>query len=110
MMGKLFLGVSDPALQALRTNAALPSAADNALREFTLAVYNSRGWIGDDQIQAFLDAGFTRQQALDVVTNISAKIMTNLTNQIARTPVDKAFKPLTKGLPYAENRSLTTNK
>jgi len=58
------------------------------------------------QLQSFLDAGYTRAQALDVVACIAAKVMSNYVNQIALTPIDEAFAPLAEGLPYREERNL----
>lgn len=42
-------------------------------------------------MQAFLDAGFTQRQILEVILGISQKVMSNYTNHLARTPVDAAF-------------------
>ena len=106
MAGSVFFGNSEEEIAALRTEGKLPEAKLNALRTFALAVNDSHGRVSERQLNAFLAAGYTRQQALDVVTNIAAKVLTNYTNQLAETPVDEAFKPLTAGLPYKENRRL----
>lgn len=106
MAGKAFFGSSDLELEALRTGAKLPKEKFNALRTFAVQVYESRGRISDEQLEAFLRAGYARAHALDVVANISAKVMTNFTNQLARTPIDDAFAPLAEGLPFAEERKL----
>ncbi len=94
MAGKMYFGSSEAELEALRTKSKLPSAKFNALRTFTIDVYNHRGRVTNDQLDAFLKAGYSRQQALDVVANISAKVMTNFTNKITLTLIDAPHKPL----------------
>ena len=98
MVGKVFFNSSDEQLAALRTGAQMPTAKEEALKTFSLAVYEKQGRVTDAELKAFLDAGYTREQALEIVGSIAAKVMTNFTNQLAKTPVDSAFHDFTKGL------------
>ena len=50
------------------------------------------GWASEADVQAFLDAGFTRAQLLEVVLGIGMKILSNYANHITRTPIDDAFQ------------------
>ena len=43
-------------------------------------------------MQAFLEAGFTKRHILEVILGYSQKIMSNYTNHLAETPVDKVFE------------------
>lgn len=43
-------------------------------------------------MQAFLDAGFTKRQMLEVILGVSQKVMSNYTNHLANTPVDAPFR------------------
>ncbi|WP_339823438.1 carboxymuconolactone decarboxylase family protein [uncultured Parasphingorhabdus sp.] len=86
------MGVSDAITDALRNETPLPNAKLQALRDFTLSVIRDRGNVADDKVQAFLDAGFTKRNILEVVLGYSQKIMSNYTNHLAHTPVDKAFE------------------
>lgn len=106
MAGKVFFKSPDEQLEAIRAKAKLPEAKFNALRDFALQVYESKGRVTDAQLKAFFDAGYTRKQALDVVANVAAKVMSNYTNQLAHTPLDEPLKPLAKGLPFAEDRKV----
>ena len=108
MAGKVFFGSSEEELNALRNESSLPEAKFDALRAFAVDVYNSKGRVTDEQLAAFYDAGYNRQQALDVVANVAAKVMTNYTNQIALTPTDSAIAPFAEGLPYNEDRKVIT--
>jgi alkylhydroperoxidase family enzyme len=53
----------------------------------------ARGWVEDREIEAFIAAGYTQQQVLEVILGIAIKIMHNYTNHIAKTPLDKPFQP-----------------
>lgn len=46
----------------------------------------------DDDVEAFLDAGYTRQLILEVILGMSHKVLSNYTNHVAKTPVDAVFK------------------
>jgi AhpD family alkylhydroperoxidase len=82
----------DPAIDgALREMRALGDARLEALRRFTLAVVRERGRVGDDALHAFVDAGFTPAQVLEVVLGVGMKTVSNYVNHIAATPVDAAF-------------------
>ncbi len=84
-------GMEDATLDALRTGKALPDARQNALAEFTRSVVEKRGWVSDSGIEAFLAAGFTKANALEVILGTSFKTLSNYANHIAKTPVDTAF-------------------
>ncbi len=90
----LGMGVSEEISNALRDETALPNARLEALRTFTLNVVRNRGNVDTAAVQAFLDAGFTKRQILEVILGVSQKVMSNYTNHLANTPVDAAFKKL----------------
>ncbi len=109
LAGKVFFKSPAAQLEAIRAQAKLPEAKFNALRDFALQVYESKGRVTDAQFKRFLAAGYNRAQALDVVANVAAKVMSNYANQMARTPLDKQIKPMAKGLPFAEDRKTVAN-
>ncbi|MEJ8566485.1 carboxymuconolactone decarboxylase family protein [Elongatibacter sediminis] len=88
------MGVSEEISEALRNETPLPNARLEALRTFTLNVTRGRGNVDDEAIQAFLDAGFTRRQILEIILGLSQKVMSNYTNHLANTPVDAPFRKL----------------
>lgn len=92
--GAVAIGVTkiDPAIDAaLRDRRPLDDARLEALRRFTLVVAQERGHVGDDELRAFVDAGFGRAQVLEVVLGVGMKTISNYLNHIAATPVDAAF-------------------
>jgi alkylhydroperoxidase family enzyme len=86
------MAVADAITDALRNESPLPNERLEALRDFTLSVVRGRGDVDELAVQAFLDAGYTRRQILEVVLGVSQKAMSNYTNHLANTPVDAPFR------------------
>ena len=86
------MGVDDAITNALRDKTPLPNARLEALRDFTLSIVRDRGNVDEAKVQAFLDAGFTKRQVLEVILGYAQKVMSNYTNHLANTPVDKPFQ------------------
>lgn len=84
--------VDDAITDALRDGTPLPNDHLEALRTFTLSLVRGRGNVDDSAVQAFLSAGFTKRQVLEVVLGLSQKTMSNYTNHLAKTPVDAPFE------------------
>ena len=78
-------------IAALRNNTPIADEKLEALRTFAAAVNQTRGWPSNDQVEAFLAAGYTQQTILEVILGTSLKVMSNYTNHIAETKVDDAF-------------------
>ena len=85
--------VDDAITEALRNETPLSSPRLEALRTFTLNVVRERGNVDPAAVQAFIDAGFTQRQILEVVLGAAQKVMSNYTNHLTQTPVDAPFQP-----------------
>jgi len=84
---------ADPELiAALRAGTPLGDSRLEALRQFTLRVLATTGAVGDDELTAFVDAGFTARNALEVVLGIGAYTMSTLANRLVRAPLDEPLK------------------
>jgi AhpD family alkylhydroperoxidase len=88
-MGHTYLsrqaGMDEESVQALRNGLPLADSRLEALRGFSEAVVRERGFVGDRAVDAFLAAGFTRANVLEIVTIAATKTISNYTNHIART-------------------------
>lgn len=73
-----------------------------ALRVFTLAVAEDRGWVSPEALETFLAAGFTKQNVLEIIVAISHKVISNYANHIVTTPVDPAFEKFAWQAPVTE--------
>lgn len=86
-------GMSKENIEALRNGSPMPEPKLQALRHFTQQMVQARGWVEDSEIEAFMAAGYSKQQVLEVILGIAIKVMHNYTNHIAKTPLDRQFKP-----------------
>lgn len=98
LAGKVLFNSADEDLNALRSRTALSNEKFNALHEFAKEVYRKNGRVSDKVLEDFRNAGYTNSQALDVITNISAKVLSNLANQLAMNEVDEPIQPFAEGL------------
>ena len=85
--------VPEDVVNALRDGTPISDAKLEALRTFTTIVHKTHGAPTPNQVQNFLDAGYTQQTVLDVVLGTALKVMSNYTNAITGTQLDDAFKP-----------------
>lgn len=80
-------------VDAIRRDQPVADAKLEALRQFTTSVVEKRGWVTEADVSAFLGAGYTRGQILEVVLGVTLKTLSNYVNHIADTPLDDAFSP-----------------
>ncbi len=85
--------VPNDVIEAIRDGISINDAKLEILRQFTKAIVTSCGWPSEIQVNAFLDAGYTRENIFDVVLGVGMKVLSNYTNHIAATPLDDAFAP-----------------
>ena len=78
----------DAIVDALRQTEALSDARLHRLAQFTLAVMEHKGNVPDEELQAFLAAGYSPQQSLEVVVGVSLATLCNYANNLARTPIN----------------------
>lgn len=79
-------------IDALRDDKPIEDDRLEALRQLTVAVVEKRGWLVPSDIEAFIAAGWERQQVLEVVLGVAMKTLSNYTNHIADTPLDEPFR------------------
>lgn len=79
-------------IESLRNGTSVGDAKLEALRVFTIKVIENRGFVTEADLEAFLDAGYTKANVLEVIVGTGLKVLSNYTNHIAETPVDVAFQ------------------
>jgi alkylhydroperoxidase family enzyme len=85
------LDASPELIAALRDTAhagPLPDERLEAIRVFALRVVDTAGDVGDRALRDFLAAGYTTQNALEVVLGIGTYTMSTLANRLTGAPVD----------------------
>ena len=96
--------MADSDIDALRTGRKLSTEHYEQLRRFTQVLIRSKGKVVQADIDAFYEAGYTSQQALEVVLGIAIKTMSNYTNSIAGTPLDSIVQKYRWKKPTIELR------
>ncbi|MCY1308234.1 hypothetical protein D9M70_582260 [compost metagenome] len=84
--------LSDKVVEALRARGELPDARYETLAAFTRAVIATRGNVADTDYRAFLAAGFTEGQALEVILGVSLATLCNFANSFAHTPLNQELE------------------
>lgn len=82
-------GLPEDTLRALREGRDPAEKRYAALARFTRAVVRERGRPGDAALQAFLDAGFSKANVLEVVLGVSMKTLSNDANHLMDTPLNE---------------------
>lgn len=79
-------------VEALRDSKPLADERLEAVRLFTHSVMDNAGAVPPEQMQTFFDAGFTPENALDVVLGIATYTVTTFANRMTNAPLDEPFK------------------
>lgn len=91
MLAEKKSGVPADALAAIRTGRPIPDARLAALATFTETMVRSRGLPSSADAEAFLAAGYSKQQILEIVLAIAVKTLSNYSNHLLHTEVDQVF-------------------
>jgi AhpD family alkylhydroperoxidase len=86
-------GVDREAVDALRRGEAPADPRLAALSRFARAMVRGRGAVDADTHQAFVDAGYSPRQALDVVMGLAFSLMANYAAHVTRPALDDFLKP-----------------
>ncbi|MFK8026524.1 MAG: carboxymuconolactone decarboxylase family protein [Gammaproteobacteria bacterium] len=84
--------VDNDIITAVRNKKALSDPKLETLRKFTISVVQNRGHVDELTIHEFHNAGYTKQNVLEVILCLSQKVLSNYSNHITHVPVDDAFK------------------
>jgi alkylhydroperoxidase family enzyme len=99
------VGVPEDVIQALRNATPVSDARLQALRVFAENVVRERGFVGDAAVDAFVAAGFTLANVLEVVTIIATKTISNYTNHLTHTPKEAFMGDPSLGWVAPRNRT-----
>lgn len=80
--------IDEATLAAIRAGRPVADARLEALRWFTVTMIRDRGFVADADLDAFVAAGFTRANAMEIILAVGLKTLSNYVNHIAETPLD----------------------
>ncbi len=81
-------GFSEDQTVELRQGKATFDSKLDALVKLAKSVAENSGNISDEVLQAFFDAGYTKENLVDVIVNVGEKATTNYLHNVTKVPVD----------------------
>jgi uncharacterized peroxidase-related enzyme len=84
-------GVPAAVTDAIRDGTPIPDAKLAALHDFARLMVRQRGLPNKADVSAFLAAGYSEKQVLEIVLAIAVKTLSNYANHVFHTPVDAVF-------------------
>jgi uncharacterized peroxidase-related enzyme len=84
----LKLGIAKDTVDAIRAGKAPADRRARALNGFTGKLVERRGAIEKHDLEAFVAAGFTKQQALEVVAALAVSVMANYAGNFVEPELD----------------------
>ncbi len=85
-LGKM-AGLTEEQVLAARSGNG-DDAKNGAALKFAQAVLSKRGTVGDDDVQAVKDAGFSEGEIAEIVANVALNVFTNYFNNVSHTEID----------------------
>jgi alkylhydroperoxidase family enzyme len=85
-------GVSSEETGAIRERRAPTDKKFAALSTLAKTLIEKRGHLGEQESDAFLAAGFTKEQILEVIAIVAASTITNYAGTIANPPLEDRFQ------------------
>ena len=80
-------------IDSLRNGEPIKDSKLETLRNFTSELIINKGHVKENKLKNFIDAGYTQQNVVEIIGGISAKLISNYTNIIAKTPLDDVMQP-----------------
>lgn len=86
-------GLSEPTVQRLRTGVDLEDTRLQALHEFTSRLVRCQGNVDEADVQTMLEAGYRREQILEIILFVAIKTIGAYANRLMGTDLDEMLKP-----------------
>jgi len=84
--------VPQEVLDAIRNGETIPNEKLEALSQYAKATTLKRGRVSQEDIENFYNAGFNKEQQLEIIVMVGFKVFTTYINYLTQTPVDDAFQ------------------
>ena len=85
-------GIDPDLIDSIRDDRPLQNKKLEVMRQFAAKVVRNRGWITDTDVKAFLGAGYSRRQSMEVVMIVLWKSIAMYVNRMADPLLDEAFQ------------------
>lgn len=81
-------GFTDEQILSIRKGDPSFDPKYNALAKLVKAIAEKRGKVDDDTLERFFDAGYTKENLVDVIVGVGEKATTNFLHNVTNIPVD----------------------
>ena len=71
-------------IEAILANGVVADESDRALVTMLKQAVEQRGWVSDEQLTAFFESGFNREQYLELMLVVSVKTLSNYVNHVTK--------------------------
>jgi len=86
-------GFSDDEILAFRKGESLSNEKYKALVTLAKEIVENRGKVSDEALNNFFDAGYTKENLIDLIVQVGEKSITNLLHNLTEIPVDFPAAP-----------------
>ena len=92
-IAKAFLQAAPEIVSAIRNGTPVEDKKANALVDLTKEIIRERGFVRHATVEAFLDAGYRKEQIMEILLGVAMKTISNYLDHISPSPLDQAFQP-----------------
>jgi uncharacterized peroxidase-related enzyme len=87
-------GFSDEQILSIRSGEAPFDPKLHALATLVKELVENRGKVSDKNLQNFFDAGYTKENLVDMILNVAEKASTNFLHNVTQIPIDFPEAPV----------------
>jgi uncharacterized peroxidase-related enzyme len=91
-IAKGFLHAAPEIVSGIRNGTTIADKKTNALVNLTREIVRERGFAKRETIEAFLSAGYRKEQMMELLLGVALKTISNYLDHISPTPLDRAFQ------------------
>ncbi len=99
-------GLSSADVEAIRDGRKPADKKHAALSMLTKTAIEKRGHLSDHKVNQFIEAGFRKDQVLEVLTVLAASAITNYTGNITKPALEAPFREHAWTAPVASRRAV----
>lgn len=91
-IAKGFLHAAPKTISSIREGKHVADEKTNALVNLTREIVRGRGFVKQATVEAFLSAGYRKEQVMELLLGVALKTISNYLDHISSTPLDQAFE------------------
>jgi len=81
-------------LSAIVSGQEIEDASDRALVKMITQLLDNRGWVEQEQLDQFYQAGFTKQNVYDLILIVTIKTLSNYSNHLTKPEANEQLKAM----------------